>query len=70
MIFASGANSAMLAADRSLEVTDQVVARMRTIAATRPAGGAPAAGGQAQPASGPVSAPAGAARPRATPPGN
>jgi outer membrane protein len=70
MIFASGPNSAMLAADRSLDVTDQVLARMRTIAASRPAtaGGAPAQP-QAAPATGaPVAAPAGAARPR--PPAN
>ena len=70
MIFASGANSALLAADRSLDVTDQVLARIRTLAASRPARATPTAGGQAQPASGPVAAPAGAARPRATPPGN
>jgi outer membrane protein len=74
MVFASGANSAMLAADRSLDVTAQVTARMRTIAAARPAGGAaaPAApsGGAAGAAPGgatggaPAAAPAGAARPR------
>ncbi len=71
MIFASGANSAMLAADRSLDVTAQVTARMRTIAAARPAGGAaaPAGGAAAAPAGAapggaPAAAPAGAARPR------
>ncbi len=61
MIFAAGANSAMLAADKSLDVTPQVTARMRTIAAARPAGAAPAA---AAPAGAPAAAPAGAARPR------
>ncbi len=71
MIFAAGANSAMLAADRSLDVTAQVTARMRTIAAARPAGGAaaPAGGAAAAPAGAapggaPAAAPAGAARPR------
>ena len=64
MIFASGANSAMLAADRSLDVTDKVLARMRTIAASRPAGARPATSTGA-----PVAAPAGVARPK-TPPGN
>lgn len=64
MIFASGQNSAMLAADKSLDVTDQVTARMRAIAAARPA-----AGGAARPAAGatsgaPVAAPVGATRPR------
>ena len=65
MIFASGQNSAMLSADRSLDVTDQVTARMRTLAAARPA---TPAGGAARPAGGasgaPVAAPAGAVRPR------
>jgi outer membrane protein len=37
MIFAAGTNSAMLSADKSLDVTDKVLARMRTIAANRPA---------------------------------
>jgi outer membrane protein len=69
MIFAGGANSAMLSADRTLDVTDQVLARMRTVAASRPAGAAPTAANQA-PSGGPVAAPAGAARPRTTPPGN
>jgi outer membrane protein len=69
MIFASGANSAMLAADRSLDVTAQVTARMRTIAAARPAGAAtptaaPAGAPAAAPAGAPAAAPAGAARPR------
>lgn len=63
MIFAAGANSAMLAADKTLDVTDQVTTRMRTIAASRPAGGAARPTGTA-PAGAPVAAPAGAARPR------
>ncbi len=71
MIFASGPNSPMLAADKSLDVTDQVLARIRTVAAARggaAAGGArPAAGaaaGAARPAAGAAPAAAGAARPR------
>jgi outer membrane protein len=69
MIFAAGSNSAMLAADRSLDVTTQVTARMRTLAASRPAGGAaqPAANPATPPANqagAPAAAPAGAARPR------
>jgi len=76
MVFASGANSAMLAADKSLDITDKVLARMRTIAATRPLAGtaAPAPGasrpattapGTTAPTTGaPVAAPAGAARPK------
>ncbi len=80
MIFASGPNSAMLAADKSLDVTDQVLSRMRTIAAGR--GTAPATTGAATPASAPataapaatagapVAAPAGAARPANRPPSN
>ena len=79
MIFANGANSAMLAADKSLDITDKVLARMRTIAATRPvAGGAAAPAGGARPSTttapsttapapttgAPVAAPAGPARPK------
>jgi outer membrane protein len=68
MIFAAGANSAMLSADRALDVTDQVTTRMRSIAAARPAGGAAPAGAGARPAGAapagaPAAAPAGAARP-------
>lgn len=73
LIFAAGANSALLSADRALDVTDQVLARMRTIAAARPLSARTAAGAQgaqapatapaAAPAAGPVAAPAGAARP-------
>ena len=37
MIFAGGPSSAMLSADKSLDITDKVLTRMRTIAATRPA---------------------------------
>ncbi|GLC27188.1 OmpH family outer membrane protein [Roseisolibacter agri] len=67
MIFAFGPNSALLSADKSMDVTDKVLARMRTIASSRPA--APAARPAATPTSGPVAAPAGAARPK-TPPAN
>ncbi len=70
MVFASGANSAMLSADKSLDITDKVLARMRTIAAARPAvSAAPSTPGAqtgtptAKPA-GAVPAPAGAARPK------
>ena len=58
MIFASGPNSPMLAADKSLDVTDQVLVRIRTVAASR---GATTGG---RPAAGPAPAAAGAARPR------
>jgi len=68
MIFAAGAHSALLSADRTLDVTEQVTTRMRTIAASRPAGGAAAGAARpagAAPAGGaPAAAPAGAARPR------
>ena len=65
MIFAAGQNSAMLSADKSLDVTDQVTARMRTLAAARPPAGAAGAARPAGASSGaPVAAPAGAARPR------
>jgi outer membrane protein len=73
MVFASGASSAMLAADKSLDITDKVLARMRTIAATRPAAtSAPASrpgsnNSTAAPApstGAPVAAPAGASRPK------
>jgi outer membrane protein len=64
MIFASGQNSAMLSADRSLDVTDQVTARMRTIAAARGGATRPGATPGAAGAGAPAAAPAGAARPR------
>jgi outer membrane protein len=67
MVFASGPNSAMLSGDKSLDITDRVLARMRTIASTRPAtpAGTRPAGTTAAPTTGaPVAAPAGAARPR------
>ena len=66
MIFAFGANSALLSADKALDVTDKVLARMRTIAATRPATARPATTGATTGA--PVAAPAGVTRPR--PPAN
>jgi outer membrane protein len=70
MVFAGGPQSAMLSADKSLDITDQVLARMRTISATRPAnaGSRPATAAPTPtqtPATGaPVAAPAGAARPK------
>lgn len=65
MIFAFGPNSALLSADKSMDVTDKVLARMRTIASSRPSG--PAARPAAPTPAGPVAAPAGAARPKAPP---
>jgi outer membrane protein len=64
MIFASGPASAMLSADKSLDITDKVLARMRTIAAGRPA---PTGRPATQPGAttgAPVATPAGAARPK------
>lgn len=64
MIFSSepGA-SPILAADKNLDITDRVVARLRTLAAARPGPAAP----QQKPAGAPASAPAGVTRPK--PPG-
>jgi outer membrane protein len=64
MIFAFGPNSALLSAEKSMDVTDRVLARMRTVAATRPAGGAGARPAAAPAAGGPVAAPAGVTRPK------
>ena len=69
MIFASGQNSALLSADKSLDITDKVLARMRTIAAARPAIGSTtgtpnAAPGAAPKPAGATPAPAGATRPK------
>jgi outer membrane protein len=67
MIFASGQNSALLSADKALDITDKVLARMRTIAAARPAIGAAPSGTTGAPTAKPagaVPAPAGAARPK------
>lgn len=50
----------IIAADKNLDVTDRVLARLRTMAATSPA----APGTPTRPAAGPVAAPAGATRPR------
>lgn len=63
MIFSSepGA-SPILAADKNLDITDRVVARLRTLAAAKPA-----APPQQKPAGAPASAPAGVTRPK--PPG-
>ena len=60
-------SSPILAADKNLDITDRVVARLRTLAANRPAG-APANATAPKPAVGaPVSAPSGVTRPK--PPG-
>lgn len=72
MIFASGPNSPMLAADKSLDVTNQVLASVRTLAASRGGAATPSAPGTtntpaARPAAGAAPAAAGAVRPRATP---
>jgi len=53
-------SSPILAADKNLDITERVVARLRTVAATKPAAPKPAAGA-------PANAPSGVARPR--PPG-
>lgn len=63
MVFASGPASAMLSADKSLDITDKVLARMRTVASSRPAPTAspskvPGAPGAA------AAAPAGVTRPK------
>ncbi len=64
MVFAGGPSSAMLAADKSLDITDKVLARMRTIAATRPAA-SPTRPGTVAPSTGaPVAAPSGVTRPK------
>jgi outer membrane protein len=67
MIFSSEPGSSpILAADKNLDITDRVVARLRTIAANRPA--TPATTTPAKPASGaPANAPSGVTRPK--PPG-
>jgi hypothetical protein len=76
MVFAAGANSAMLAADRVARhhgPGGRAHAHDRRRAARRRRGsdGAGSAGGKQPGASErPVAAPAGAARPRTTPPGN
>ena len=57
--------SPILAADKNLDITERVVARLRTIAATRPAN---AATPPAQRPGAPTSAPAGVTRPPNRPP--
>jgi hypothetical protein len=58
-------SSPILAADKNLDITERVVARLRTVAAAKPAVTAPA---QPKPAVGaPASAPSGVTRPK--PPG-
>lgn len=64
MIFSSEPGSSpILAADKNLDITDRVVARLRTMAAAKPVPAAP----QQKPAGAPASAPAGVTRPK--PPG-
>lgn len=60
-------SSPILAADKNLDITDRVVARLRTIAATKPAGSvaAPASAATPKPAAGaPANAPSGVTRPK------
>ena len=69
MVFAGGPSSAMLSADKSLDITDKVLARMGVKSTAQ--GPAPSVGGTPgapRPASGaPLAAPAGVTRPK-TPP--
>lgn len=67
MVFAAGANSAMLSGDKSLDVTDKVLARLRTIAGTRGAAPTTTRPAAAPTTGAPVAVPAGAARPQSPP---
>jgi outer membrane protein len=58
-------SSPILAADKNLDITERVVARLKTVAAAKP--GATPAAAQQKPAGAPTSAPAGVTRPK--PPG-
>lgn len=49
----------IVAADKNLDITEKVIARMRTTAAAKPATARPAAGTGAKPTGGPVAAPTG-----------
>jgi len=49
----------IVAADKNLDITEKVIARMRTAAAAKPASARPAAGTGAKPTGGPVAAPTG-----------
>ncbi len=49
----------IVAADKNLDITEKVIARMRTVAAAKPASARPAAGTGAKPTGGPVAAPTG-----------
>lgn len=66
MVFASGPASAMLSADKSLDITDKVLARMRTVASTRPATAAPKPATTPAAPGAAAAAPAGATRPKPT----
>lgn len=58
-------SSPILAADKNLDITERVVARLRTVAATRPPAGAPAATPAQRPTTGGAApAPSGVTRPR------
>lgn len=56
-------SSPILAADKNLDITERVVARLKTVSATRP----PVPGAQQKPAGAPAAAPSGVTRPK--PPG-
>jgi outer membrane protein len=66
MVFASGPASAMLSADKSLDITDKVLARMRTVASTRPATATPKPATTPAAPGAAAAAPAGATRPKPT----
>ena len=60
-------SSPILAADKNLDITERVVARLKTVAAAKPGAASPAVGAQKPPAGAPTSAPSGVTRPK--PPG-
>ena len=68
LVFDAGSNAGVLvSADKTLDITDKVLGRLRSVATTggRPAGAAPAT--KQTPPGAPVAAPAGVSRPK-TPP--
>jgi len=64
MVFASGPASAMLSADKSLDITDKVLARMRTVASGRPATATPKPATTPATPGAAAAAPAGVTRPK------